>query len=232
MSRPPVYGRNNRDTDQYMLTFSKKALGLNLLACSPCVCMGSLVTTLLQISRAMSLSVYSADGFFHFLYLAQKKCPDNHADNWWMELSRQRNTSIVCKLRKPEKDFLMKMLENKECLWKKKKTLHRVDVLKCSCEMCLTKLQKYKQREVAGAARFIFKKRRLSQKELNDWIKAEMLAAVLELHMLWSTSLRYKKALSHVGIIDKPYGKCFAWLISTKWILFCMRQIWQVTLKY
>lgn len=116
MSRPPVYGRNNRDTDQYMLTFSKKALGLNLLACSPCVCMGSLVTTLLQISRAMSLSVYSADGFFHFLYLAQKKCPDNHADNWWMELSRQRNTSIVCKLRKPEKDFLMKMLENKECL--------------------------------------------------------------------------------------------------------------------
>lgn len=232
MSRPPVYGRNNRDTDQYMLTFSKKALGLNLLACSPCVCMGSLVTTLLQISRAMSLSVYSADGFFHFLYLAQKKCPDNHADNWWMELSRQRNTSIVCKLRKPEKDFLMKMLENKECLWKKKKTLHRVDVLKCSCEMCLTKLQKYKQREVAGAARFIFKKRRLSQKELNDWIKAEMLAAVLELHMLWSTSLRYKKALSHVGIIDKPYGKCFAWLISTKWILFCRRQIWQVTLKY
>lgn len=200
MSRPPVYGRNNRDTDQYMLIFSKKALGLNLLACSPCVCMGSLVnntfknrTLWLQISRAMSPSVYSADGFFHFLHLAQKKCPDNHADNWWMELSRKRNESIVCKLRKPEK---------------------------------------YKQREVAGAARFIFKKRRLSQKELNDWIKAEMFAAVLELHMLWSTSLRYKKALSHVGIIDKPYGKCFAWLISTKWILFCMRQIWQLTLKY
>lgn len=126
MSRPPVYGRNNRDTDQYMLIFSKKALGLNLLACSPCVCMGSLVnntfknrTLWLQISRAMSPSVYSADGFFHFLHLAQKKCPDNHADNWWMELSRKRNESIVCKLRKPEK---------------------------------------YKQREVAGAARFIFKK--------------------------------------------------------------------------